>query len=54
VTDMTRMFWEAEDFNQDISDWKVGGVKKCETFAVGTHAGFTTARQPSFSNCQPD
>ena len=54
VTDMTRMFWQAEDFNQDISDWKVGGVKKCETFAVGTHAGFTTARQPSFSNCQPD
>ena len=54
VNDMTWMFRDAEVFNQDISDWKVGGVKKCEGFAFGTHAGFTTARQPSFSNCQPD
>jgi len=45
------MFWGADLFNQDISNWAVGNVTQCTDFSDNTPQW--TLPQPNFTNCTP-
>ena len=50
VTNMSYMFYEATEFNKDISDWDVGAVTKCLGFDTGAGA-LTPPTFPGTSDC---
>jgi len=49
---MISMFYEADTFNQDISNWDVGNVLDCTGFSYNTPQW--TLPQPNFTNCNPN
>ena len=47
---MSYMFYDATEFNKDISDWDVGAVIKCLNFDTGAGA-LTPPTFPPTSDC---
>jgi len=47
---MRYMFYDASDFNQDLSSWSVSNVTVCDDFSKGTTAW--TLPKPNFTNCR--
>ena len=52
VTDMSEMFWQAVDFNQDLSAWNTANVQDCTNFS--TEAFEWQEPKPVFANCNAD
>jgi hypothetical protein len=49
---MYAMFWNAYEFNQDLSSWSVSNVTDCYFFCQG--AINWTEPKPNFTNCSGD
>ena len=52
VTDMSEMFWQAVNFNQDLSTWNTANVQDCTNFS--TEAFEWQEPKPVFASCNAD
>jgi len=52
VTDMSYMFNNNSQFNQDLSIWNVTNVTSCSGFSGGTISWILL--KPNFTNCNPN